>query len=129
MVTVFQVAEKYAAEHNLPPFSRNQLSHIGNFISVHFKRFWAPKQSDEIIAQAGFVRTQEEGSTYLVCGYPDSFQNDMMTRIDILLAQKKAAIEKLSQKTKEESTLPTVVRKAPITDGEVKKRKRIPAKQ
>jgi hypothetical protein len=121
MVTVYQVSAKYALNNNLPPFSRHQLSDIGNFISTHFKHFWAPNQTDEIITQAGFVRTKEDGKNYLVCGYPDCFEGEMIARIDVFIAQKKEAIEKLATKT-------SVIRKGIKEVPEKPKRKRIPIK-
>jgi hypothetical protein len=149
MVTVYQAAKRYAQAHDIPPFGHHRLYHIGKFISIHFKQYWAPQQSDEVIAQAGFVRATEEGRSFLVVAYPDCFEPEMIKRIDTFLemkrnegggSDKKQRAPKSVQPVPVGSTtfiatsLPGAVLSAATspkgsTQGEIKKRKRIPVKQ
>jgi hypothetical protein len=144
MVTVYQAAQRYAQAHDIPPFGHHRLYHIGKFISIHFKQYWAPNQSDEIIAQAGFVRATEEGRSFLVVAYPDCFEPEMIKRIDTFLEMKKLegrGSDKKQRKLKGvpvgntnfvAPALPGAVLSATSDKGPTtgeRKRKRIPVKQ
>ena len=88
----------------------------GKIISTHFRRFWGINQPDEVIAQAGFVFSEEPGKPLLVIGYPDCFREEMQARMHMYFEQKK---------------MPVVVpeKSPPKPTSEKKERKRIPAKK
>lgn len=123
MITIYDACLKYAESHGMEPISHNIRKDLGKFISKHFKQFWGPKQSDDIIAQAGFMRATNENMNILVYYYPDSFESEIMARMELFFQYKKEKreIEKKATDTKGSDTQAPIIEATPA-----RKRKRIP---
>lgn len=109
MVTVFPIVSKYCEENNRPSPTKDELKNIGAICSYHFRKYWCADKSDEVISQAGFVRSEENGETLVVIKYPDGFESEIALRTHQFYSNKPTAKE--------------------VSETPVKaKRKRIPAK-
>lgn len=78
MPTVHQQTTKYCQKHNLPAPSPDDLSRIGNTISLYFRKSWGANQTKEIIGEARFVFSHERNcKPFIVIDYPESYGTEM----------------------------------------------------
>lgn len=113
MITVHDHLHNYCNQRQLPPPSKEDIIQCGKLIRHHFKYYWGKNQEEGKLIGFGFTVKKDGEKNIVVMHYPESFTQEMDTRIDVFYKNKNNRI-----------SIPSPAPDPPPST--VKKRKRIP---